>query len=308
MPVVYALQTHARPAQITRLVTTIRAASPKSVILVNHDVRGEPLDVETLRRLPGVHVQPARGGYGDWSFLARWLDSAAYLASQSIDYDWLCTISGQDYPVTPLKSAEAEITGGAADGYIEHFPVLSEQDSHWPVSRAVSRYWYHHRRLLPLSPRGQALLRPVQVVNRLQPLFRVHVSFGLTLGWRARTPFREDFPCYGGSAWSSLRRECVEHVREFVARRPEVVAHYRQTLAPDESFLQTVLVNSGRFRLVDDSKRYFDFRGSTFNHPRVLGEADLPAAVASGAHFARKFDLQRDPAVFDALDRVVGVR
>ena len=307
MAVVYALQTHTRPAQVSRLVRTIRAASPDSIILVNHDVRGDRLDLEALDRAR-VHVLTARGGYGDWSHVARWLDCATYLADRSIDYDWFCTLSGQDYPVVPLERAEAELVSGNADGYLEHFPVLSEQDSHWPVSRARSRYWFHHRRLLRLGPRARPLLRPLQAVNRLQPLVRVHVSFGLTLGWRARTPFRDDFTCHGGAAWSSLSRECVEHVREFVVRRPEVVAHYRQTLAPEESFLQTVLVNARRFRLVDDPKRYFDFRGSTYNHPRVLGDADLPAALASGAHFARKFDLERDPAVFDALDRVVGVR
>jgi hypothetical protein len=136
----------------------------------------------------------------------------------------------------------------------------------------------------------------------VQPLVRVHVSYGLTVGIRRRSPFGPDFTLYGGSAYHSLSWPCVAYLREFCAAHPEILRYYARTLSPVESVVQTILVNSGRFRLADDCRRYFDFRGSTFNHPRFLGVGDLPRALASGADFARKID---DPAVLDALDALV---
>jgi hypothetical protein len=67
--------------------------------------------------------------------------------------------------------------------------------------------------------------------------------------------------------------------------------------------LQSVLVNSGKFRFVPYGTHYIDFSKSRNNHPKTLGVADLPAMLASGAHWARKFNPGADPEVLDILDR-----
>jgi len=41
------------------------------------------------------------------------------------------------------------------------------------------------------------------------------------------------------------------------------------------------------------------------HHPKTLGMEDIPHILASGAHFARKFDLAKDAEVFDAIDAAV---
>lgn len=305
MIVAYAVHTHARPAQVSRLVRTLKIGSPESVVVVNHSRAGEPLNVDGLTSHPGVYVMMANGGYGDWSHVQRWLDCAEFLADRGIAYDWLTTLSGQDYPLMPLEESEAELAASGADGFIEHFPVLSREQSHWSVRMARSRYWFHHRRLRQLTPRQQEMLHGLQVLNFVQPLVRVHVSVGLSVGWRARTPYSRDFACYGGAAWTTLSRDCVEYIREFCRERPDIVHHYRRVVGAEESLQQTVLANAGRFRLIDDGKRYFDFRGSRFNRSRTLGLDDLPDAFTSGAHFGRKFDMESDPGILDTLDRRV---
>src|SRR3712207_9218789 len=59
----------------------------------------------------------------------------------------------------------------------------------------------------------------------------------------------------------------------------------RSTLFP-----YTTLFRSGKFTIDRDPKRYYDFTGSRFNHPKTLTLDDLPRAWASGAHFGRKID------------------
>ncbi len=302
MRVCYHIQSHRLPHQVARLVRRLTETTSDSLVLVSHDVAGEPLDVAGLRRLGDVHVLPARGGYGDFSHVDRYLDSVRWVREHAADVDWFANLTGQDYPVQPLRNIEAHLASTEVDGFLEHFLVPSA-DSPWGMRRGRDRYYFRWRRLGQVSGRTRDIARALQAVNLVQPWGRLNTSYGVSIGVRVRTtPFSAGLRCYGGSFFCTLRRACVDHVLDFCERRPDVVEHYRRVLAPEESFLQTVLVNSGRFRLVDDCKRYFDFSGTRYNHPRTLGIADLNRALASSAHFARKFDTGRDPEVLDRID------
>jgi hypothetical protein len=76
--------------------------------------------------------------------------------------------------------------------------------------------------------------------------------------------------------------------------------------APEEVFLQTVLVNAGKFRFEPDARRYIDLSASRNSRSKTLGVADLDAMLASGAHWARKFDPSFDVEILDILDRQIG--
>lgn len=224
-----------------------------------------------------------------------------WLDRDRVPIDWMVNITGQDYPLRPLHIAERELIDSGADGFMEYWDAFGP-DAHWPAHRVRSRYHFQHRRIAPLSPRAKRLLRPIQLANRLQPVLRVHVSYGLVLGRRGRTPFGPELRLHGGSAFASLSWPVVAYLREYFDRRPDVVAWFRRCLSPVEAVFQTIVCSSGQFNLVPDCKRYFDFRGSSFNHPKTLTGADLPRALASGAHFARKFDYERHPELLDRLD------
>jgi hypothetical protein len=81
-----------------------------------------------------------------------------------------------------------------------------------------------------------------------------------------------------------------------------VIDLFRRASSPDESFFQTVLVNSPlRDRLVNDDLRYVDWSEGGAS-PRVLTSYDLDRMLASHALFARKFDPAVDAEVLDVLD------
>jgi hypothetical protein len=297
----YHIQSHRSPEQLTRLVHAVKRHSPNSVVHISHDVNGARLDVAELQSLPDVVVQFHEGGYGDFSHVDRYMAAVDWLNAEGVHVDWLVNITGQDYPLRPLRHAEDELVQSGADGFMEYWDALGP-DSHWPRRRVRSRYHFHHRRLMPLTAKQKRLLRPLQALNRIQPLLRVHVSYGLALGYRVRSPFGPDLRLHGGSAFASLSWPVVAYLREYFTRRPDVVEYFRHCLSPVEAVFQTIVCSSGQFNLVPDCKRYFDFRGSEFNHPKSLTADDLPLAMASGAHFARKFDYERNPELMDVLD------
>ncbi|HST64590.1 MAG TPA: hypothetical protein VLM05_05325 [Mycobacteriales bacterium] len=298
MRVCYHIQSHTLPGQLVRLIRTIRTTSPNSLVVVSHSETGPDLDLGELAADPAVIVTRVPNGYADFSHVDRWLEAVDLLEERGEPYDWLCNISGQDYPLLPLAAAEAELAAGGADGYLQFFPLLNGPK--WPAAKVRTRYAFAYAKV-PLSPRAQRLLRPLAAVNRVQPLVRfspVHRAVGVR---RRRQPIPLA-DLYGGSFFCSLSRDCVRYVREWVATHPAEVRYLRGSLTSAEVFFQTVLVNAGTFRLENDSKRYFDFRNSRHNHPKVLTVADLPRMQSRGAHFARKIDERVDAELLDRLD------
>lgn len=318
--VCYYLQTHTRPGQVSRLVEVIKEGSPDSVVLISHDAAAPPLDVQRLESMPGVHVLIERGGYGDYSHLERYFAAIDWLDAQGIEYDWLENISGQDYPLRPIADLESTLAASEVDGYLLYAPIFpgrlpaGADQGAWPQFELVApfdagmRYQYRHWWVGRPTSAKQRWLRPLMALNFVQPWVRVSLPYS-TIGVRRRsTIFSDDFVAYGGWFFCTLSRPCVQYVRDFVRDHPDMVRFFRTVLAPEEAFLQTVLVNSGKFRFEPDSKRYIDMTGSRNNHSRTLGVADLDAALASEAHWARKFDLAHDAEVFGILDRHIGRR
>ncbi len=118
-----------------------------------------------------------------------------------------------------------------------------------------------------------------------------------------KTPFNEQFTWYGGSQWQTLSRKCIYYVKNFIRENPRLIKYYEKTLVPDESLIQTILINNPDFNICCDNKRYIDFTGTTGGHPRVLTSQDYETITTGGFHFARKFEQNSD--VLDMLDAYI---
>lgn len=313
--VCYYLQTHTRPAQIERLVQVIKkGCSTDSVVMIHHDESGSPLDVSRLESLPGVYVLQGSGGYGDFSHVDRYFAAVDWLDAHGVEFDWLQTMTGQDYPLKPIAEIEHNLVYGGMDGFLQYAPIFPDRmtpGADWGAGpefrlddpfNSSMKYEYRSWRIGRPTVAKQRWLRPIMALNLVQPWVRVSLAYS-TIGVRRRnTIFTDDFICYGGSFFCALSAPCVRYAREFARDNPELVTFFRGLLAPEEVFLQTVLVNSKKFQLTPYGTHYIDFRNSYNSHPKVLGVSDLPAMLASGAHWARKFNTSKDSEVLDILD------
>jgi hypothetical protein len=306
----YLIQSHASPAQVLRLVRTLREGSPRAPILVVHDATRCVLEEAPFRALGGVDLLQRRTPVlrGDFSMLDALFEGIARLlgegpARPALGFDWLAYLSGQDYPVRPLGEFEESLERSRLDGFLCWWDAVGPDPRRpWRPRQGEDRYLCQYRGLPGfLGPP----LRPLRLLGRATPL-RLHLTYGVRLGWKPRrNPFGPSFRCFGGRQWWTLSRPCVEHLARFARERPDIVRWYRRTLVPDESFVQTALLNAGRFRLDPDDRRYIDFRGARDGRPRVLGPEDLPLLASGRWDFARKFDADRDPEVLDRLDVLV---
>ncbi len=300
--VVYFIQSHRDPEQIYRVVRTLRRGSERGVIVVQHNFASCPLDWAPLADVPGTHLLPASGRQIRSHFSCQvqpYLDLIAWLEREGIAYDWLVNLTAQDYPVTPVPEIERFLGAASADAFIRYWDVLSPA-SPWSRRKARARYWHRYWRFAEGS---EPALRRVRFLTKLLPL-HFYLDYGPWVGLRKlSTPFSNEFRCYGGWAWFSLRREAALYLKDFLASHPEVDRHYREVKVPEESLVQTVLANSGRFRMVDDDLRYIDYARAHKGSPRVMTVDDLPLFATGRYHFARKFDLGVDAVVLDRIDR-----
>ncbi len=117
-----------------------------------------------------------------------------------------------------------------------------------------------------------------------------------------KSPLPPSWRCFAGSQWMTLSPKAVELLLRVHAGDQLLREHFRNTPCPDEAYFHTILGNSPEVTLSQGNRRYVDWsRGN----PTTLAESDLPAMLASGAHFARKFDPAIDSRVLDRLDALV---
>jgi hypothetical protein len=131
--VCYYMQTHTRRAQVARLVRVIKEASPDSLVLIDHDAAGSPLDLAALDSLPGVHVIIGPGGYGDFSHLDRYFGAVDWLDAHGMEFDWLQNMTGQDYLLQSSAAIEHVLAHSDADGYLQYAPVFPDRTPRTPT-------------------------------------------------------------------------------------------------------------------------------------------------------------------------------
>ena len=309
MKILYLIQTHKNPEQIYRLVKTIKRMSPNSYILISHDIKGCYLDTMPLKNFPEVEVIKGLGGRGDFSIIQGYLNALDWLFSHNVQFDWLFNLSGQDYPIQPLTKVEKLLAETKYDGFIRYCNVLSDSDQNpWGSREGQNRYLYQYWRFCEsLSVWERAFLKlPRIVVNNVQNLVKINSTYGLMLGIRSTSsPFKDDFFCYAGSYFHTISWKCVKYLYKFCKQNKTLVSYYKKTCIPDESFIQTILLNSGLFNFCNDNLRYYNWSKTNGGSPLVLTNKHYFDLVESHTFFARKFDIKENTKIIDMLEEKI---
>jgi hypothetical protein len=281
-------------------------------VLISHDETSKPLPSNLFADDSEVHITAGRGGRGDFLIVDGYINALRYIRNNNIEYDWLINLSGSDYPVMSLRQMEIELERTQFDGFLHHFDVLRNviEDMSpmvWPSSEGVDRYYFQYRKFkdrLSQAERNLVAL-PRIFAKKYTRKYRIYTAYGFMLGERARHhPFSNDFKCYAGSYWHGIRRKCADYLLAFTEDNPQVEKYFRAVLIPDESYIQTVLVNNSAFNFSRDNRRFFDMSGSRHGHPKLLTAEDLPSILGKGYFFARKFERSSGNEVFENLDHI----
>ncbi|MDJ0696982.1 beta-1,6-N-acetylglucosaminyltransferase [Mastigocoleus sp. MO_188.B34] len=303
----YFIRIHETNEQTYRLIEYIKKSNTSNEIILSYDSSSSDLDVESLK-YSCSKVIDIEGRRGTFLLIESYLKAMKWLIDNRVSYDWLINLSGQDYPVKPISEIESFLSETNYDAFIEYFKVFSSE-SHWSIQEGESRYLFKYQAfdMLNKYPNWiKKLLLPTKLINYVQPGIRINLAYEM-LGLRNLSLFQkifnDDFICYGGSFFMTLSRRCVEYLHDFCQNHPEVIEYYKRVCLPDESLIQTILVNSKKFNLCNDNKRYIDFSQTSNGRPKILTINDYESIMQSDAHFARKFDMCEDSSILGVLDQ-----
>lgn len=241
--VAFVVVAHTNGEQVARLVTALRGEDV--AVFVHLDRRAGPgLARRFADRLGSdrnvVQVSRRRVHWGHFSVVEATLDCLDAIRASGLDPGQTVLLSGQDYPIKPMRKVVARLAAEPGRAFVRHWPVPTER---WGAEDGgVKRFDHLHIRL----PRRGMVRLPLK-----RPLPR---------GW---APF-------GGPALCALGRPHRRLVLELRDERPDLMRYFRRTLVPDELFFPTVLMNSPlRYSVVNESLHYIRWSGRA--SPDVLG-------------------------------------
>ena len=228
--------------------------------------------------------------WGGYSMVQAELSGIKYLLDINAEWDFFINLSGQEFP---LKSQDCI------------------------------------RDLLGKNKGSNFIKIANQATNRPETMNRIENYFIETDTGFSGVPYERDYlknviPYIGGQ-WMILTREYCE----FICNSGEVKKfedYYLHTLIPDESFFQTVMMNTSfNGEIINDDKRAIiwipdidiELHSKTFTEsdtesliasgkiklrPKTFAIQDLSFLLASNALFARKFDENMDSNILDIME------
>ncbi|MCC5838566.1 MAG: hypothetical protein JJT96_00465 [Opitutales bacterium] len=299
MPLAFCILAHKNPRQLRGLIEQLNTG--RCGIFVHYDKHSpasEHAELQALaRELPRLTlIRPRKVNWGRWSQMQAQLDMMETALATDLSWTHLLTISGQDFPLQTVDFMEQVLNERPANSMIEWFDPFAP--GRWKNARERIMRWHFDS----------------DVLHRILRIPGVGRRIGTALGWQNRIPFfpgirrriPEFFRWFGGSNHYNLSRDAVEYVLHHDNSK-RIARRLRRTGSPDESFVQSVLLNSPLVpSLQNDDRRAIIWDAPDNPSPRLLSMTDWPLleeARSAGKLFARKFDSAVDAQVLEKLSQ-----
>jgi hypothetical protein len=316
-PIAYLVLSHTHPELVGRLSDRLLRGDDECHVVVDHESAGPALRpwLPPHPRLR-TRISERPGGWGGYGLVSAVLDAFAAIR-RDLDPDWVVLLSGQDYPVQPPRELRLKLQSSSAD---VHLTVLCQVPSEarggmarWWHVRYYFRWWTLPRLPavlpLPISRKRVHAVHRFSMAQRRLFLWSLPRGSGTRIGVRrAEIPFSNSYPCWGAYQWLAVSRRGLETLQRELSARPELVQLYKTSVIPDESMIQTVLLNAPDLVTTEPNLTFQRPTGEGDAHAAELTLDDLPAILASGRPFARKMHPDRSRTLMDTLDRRLGLR
>lgn len=251
---------------------------PQHDFYIHVDAKSGPMDLTTITRnlqysravlIPRVSV-----GWAAYSMVSAEMELLRYATSAKTQYSYYHLLSESDFPLVSNQHLQAFF----AKQDLEFVEIERNNDAN---TRNRLKYYYplqewlgKRHGFLWILQKGLLMVEHLIRINRLK--------------------HEQEIPIIAkGSQWFSITDKFAKYV---VSNSALVTRICRASRAPDEVFLQTLLLNSGFSEKVakkaNGNLRYI--RWGQGNSPQTLGPDDFRILKQSGKLFARKINKQSD--------------
>lgn len=282
---VFILQIHQNPNQVNKFIKQL-IIEDQAEVYVHIDKKSREMLQDKIVESPHVNIlkESISCEWGDISQVDATLLLIKEVIASNTHYDFVCLRSGQDLLV---RKGFRQFLCSNRDKIFMQYRKMGKGDLglvkiRWPkITR--KRYTTAH---------------PLRILRRiLISLYSKRLNMIPN-----RSVWNQGYTFYKGSQWFVFPYEVAKYIIDFLENNPWYYNYFKNTLVPDESFFQTLLLNSPyRTNIVNDNQYFFKW-GETLserNSPQNLKYEDITLIEESSKFFARKFDGMVDQSVID---------
>ena len=246
-------------------------------------------DINNLKTMHGV-IDVYRKYNIHWGGFSI-LKAELFMLKRAIEYsdfNYIHLLSGQDYPIKPLSMFLDKFDNNNND-YIScsHMPTPNTDEN---TFRRFQFYFFMDL----FKPKTE------EEIENMWELTRRQEKWGIR-----RQIFKPFLHLYIGSCWYSLTRKSIIALLDYTKRNPYFYRKMRFTFAPDEIYINTVLVNIDypKKELCNSNCRYIKWPKAGANHPIILKEENFEELAQTNAFFTRKVDMEASSALLKLVDK-----
>lgn len=203
-------------------------------------------------------------------------------------FDRIILLTGQDYPIKSNEYINNFYKNSPYSVFIDYWPIPNHEI--WKKNGGMYRV---NKYFFGTDKNSKLRAKALNFLAIIFPFLRRKLPYGLL-------PF-------GGWAWWTIDMYALNYILQFLQDHPKYMRFHRHTFVVDEMFLHTILLNSKDERLLksitNNYLRYVNWPDTSKGHPEILRKDDLEAIKASGALYARKFDINKDAEILDLIDK-----
>lgn len=287
---------HKNPDQLSRLLDSLDDESVSCFIHIDKKSSIKEFQNASLKkRKAKVHFISKRydGRWGGLGIVLATLE-AMRVAVLDRNISHISLLSGQDFPITPVKDIVTFLSTQKQTNFIE-FTEFNEKT--WP--NQLDRIESYNFRLF-----SRQYTYPYEGVLSLKQQL-LHQAFKLYFRLPRLMPY--NFKPFFGSQWWTLTIESCKEILKFIDGNSKYINYHRYSFLPDEFFFQTILLNSNHFnneKFINSNMRFIKWeKGSS--HPIALTTNNFDEIMKSQTLFARKFDQDVDAEVLNQINSAI---
>ncbi len=212
-------------------------------------------------------------------------------ASKNGCYDYYWLISGQDYPLVTPEVIISKLESKPGINYINLFPsknyMVGKNTNYDKRNEIKFPDWMFKRDIFH------------RIIKRLW--------VGLTGGYHHTFKiFKQKestmLSYYYGSQWWCLNRDFVNYALCFIKKNHSFIDCFHNSSCPDESFFQTLFMNSDYKSYREDYLHYIEWDDNS-SSPKIITTADLERVFDSNKLMVRKIDVSVDGGIIDEIEK-----
>lgn len=279
---------HKNPSQINALLNILKNPS---ITFFLHIDRKSSIKNEITKRDDVVILSDNKRVDVQWGKISQIQATLNLLnsASSDDDYDffWLC--SGQDFPIKSCDYILKWFENNADNDFVNLMPSKNTG------LKSENNYDKRNAIYFPNWILGKEIHK--RIIRRFYT--EITGGYNQTYNCVRRKPVG-GMRFYFGSQWICLTRRTVDWITIYLNKNPEYFQFFENCNCPDESFFQTLVMNSPYASLRKDYLHFIDWAGQK-NHPKVLTIDDYHRLIESEKLMARKFDFDVDQQIIKEL-------